>query len=75
MTGLQSQQQERVDEDEEGGGGSDGGIGADLEFAEAEQGFFVAEVEFDLPAPQVGLQDLLGRQRGVGTDQVRDSGS
>jgi PIN like domain len=27
--------------------------------AVTEQGFFVAEVEFDFPAPQVGLQNFL----------------
>ena len=70
MAVFQRQQQERVDENEERSGGAHGRIAADLRLAETEQGFFVAEVEFDFPAPQVGLQDLLGRQGGIAADQV-----
>ena len=56
---FQSQQQQCVDEHEESGGGAHGGIAADLGLPETQQSFFVAKIEFDLPAPQVGLQDLL----------------
>jgi len=61
MVIFQGQQQEGIDKNEERSGGSHGGIAADLRLAEAQQSFFVAEIEFDFPAPQVGLQDLLGR--------------
>jgi hypothetical protein len=70
MAVFQGQQQERVGENEERSRGAHGGIAAGLRLAEAQQGFFVAEVEFDLPAPQVGLQDLLRRHGGIATEQV-----
>ncbi len=70
MAVFQRQQQERVGENKERSRGSHGGIAADLGLPEAQQIFFVAEVEFDLPAPQVGLQDALGRQGAVAADQV-----
>jgi hypothetical protein len=61
MAIFQSQQQQRVDEHEKSGGGAHRGIAADLWLTEAQQSFFIAKIEFDLPAPQVGLQDLLRR--------------
>src|SRR5215469_8361022 len=70
MAVLQSQQQKRVSEDEEGGGRSHGSVAANLRLAKAEQSFFVAEVEFNLPAPKIRLQNLLGRQGRVGANQI-----
>jgi hypothetical protein len=48
MTVFQRQQQKRIDENEECSRGSHRGIAADLGLPEAQQSFFVAEVEFDL---------------------------
>ena len=70
MAVFQRQQQECVGENEERRRGSHGGIAANLRLPEAQQSFFVAEVEFDLPAPQIGLQDLLWRQGAIAADQV-----
>jgi len=61
MAIFQSQQQQRVDEHEESGGGAHGGTAAHLWLPEAQQSLFVAKIECDLPAPQVGLQDFLRR--------------
>jgi hypothetical protein len=61
MAIFQSQQQQCVDEHEESCGGAHGGIAAELWLPETQQSFFVAKVEFDLRASQVGLQDLLRR--------------
>src|SRR6516225_5441534 len=61
MTVFQSQQQKRVSENEEGGRRSHCSVAANLRLAEAEQCFFVAEIEFDFPAPKIGRQNLRGR--------------
>ena len=61
MAIFQGQQQKRVSENKEGSSSTHGTIAADLRLTEAQQSFFVAEVEFDLPAPKIGLQNLLGR--------------
>ncbi len=55
MAIFQRQEQNRVDENKEGSRGADSGIGADLGLSKAEQSLFVAEVELDLPAPEIGL--------------------
>jgi hypothetical protein len=48
MAVFQRQQQKRIDENEECSRGSHRRIAADLGLPEAQQSFFVAEVEFDL---------------------------
>src|SRR5260221_11959777 len=70
MAVFQRQQQKRIDENEECSRGSHRRIAADLGLPEAQQSFFVAEVEFDLPAPQIGLWALPWGKGAVGTDQV-----
>lgn len=67
---VQRQQQEGIQEDEERGGGAEGRAGPNLGFAETEQGLLIPEVDFDLPAPKIGLQDLLRGQVRIGADEV-----
>jgi len=62
-------EQERVGGDGAAGEVLHGWGGADLGVAEAEEGFLVAEVEFDVPAPQEGLDGLGQGSVGVGADQ------
>ena len=46
------------------------GVGiVDLCLADAQQGFLIAEVDFDVPAVEVMLQDWFGRPRGIGTNE------
>ena len=47
-----------------------GGGGADLGIADAQECFFVPEVDLDVPAPQVVLHDLGEVCFGVGADEV-----
>jgi hypothetical protein len=48
----------------------DSGRYADLSFAGAQQGFFLAEVQLDLPSPGIILNHLLKAQVGIGADQI-----
>jgi hypothetical protein len=57
---LGSEEQQGVSSDGEGGGGFDGAGAADLRLAHAEQGSFLAEMNFDVPAVNVGFDDELG---------------
>ncbi len=47
---LGSEEQQGVGGDGEGGGGFDGAGAADLRLAHAQQGFFLAEIDFDAPS-------------------------
>lgn len=67
---MGGQEKEGVGGGEESGDGFDGVRGADLRLVNAKEGFFVAEVEFDLPPPQIGLKEALQGERGIGADQV-----
>lgn len=40
-----------------------------MRLSDAQQGFFIAEVDLDIPAPDIGLKDLLEREVGVGADE------
>jgi len=55
-------QQHRIASDQKGRGAGDGSGIADLRLADAQQGLFVAEIDFDFPARHVS-GDQLGRRR------------
>jgi len=56
---VKCEQQQSINEDGEAGRGANGGFSADLWLAETKQSLLVAEIDFDLPAPQIRLKDLL----------------
>ena len=66
---LGGEEQQGVGSDAEGGGGFDGAGGADLGLAHAQQGFFLAEIDFDVPAVEVGFDDELGVEVGIGAEE------
>ncbi len=43
---------------------------ADLRLADADDLLLVAMIHFDVPAPQVILNELIERQVGIGADQI-----
>ena len=66
---LGSEEQQGVGSDGEGGGGFDGAGAADLRLAHAEQGFFLAEIDFDVPAVKVSFDDELGVEVFIGAEE------
>ena len=48
----------------------DGAVVSDLSLSDAEKGFFVAEVDLDVPAPDIGLNKLVDRRVRVSADQI-----
>ena len=71
---LGGEEQQGVGSDGEGGGGFDGAGGADLRLAHAEQGFFLAEIDFDVPAVEVSFDDELGVEVFIGAERERRDG-
>ena len=66
---LSGEEEEGVGGDAEGGGGFHRGGAADLGLADSEQSFLFAEVDLDTPAMQVGFDEALGVEEGVGAEQ------
>lgn len=48
----------------------DRGLSADLGLSDAEEGFFVSEVDFDVPSPEIELDDFFQVHVGCGANQV-----
>ena len=46
-------EQQSISEDHEAGRGANGGFSPDLWLAETKQSLLVAEIDFNLPAPQI----------------------
>ena len=63
-------QEDRVAGDGEGGNAFCGFGGADLSVADPDQLLLVAVVDFDVPAPEVGLDQILHGRVEVGADQI-----
>lgn len=47
-----------------------GGGGADVGVAGADEGFFLAEVDLDAPAPEVGLEEFFEAHVRIGAEEV-----
>jgi len=67
---LSGEKKEGVGGGEESGRGSDALGDADLRLFHAEEGFFVAEIEFDFPAVEEMLEDLFEGEVGIGTEEI-----
>ena len=66
---LGGEEQQGVRSHGEGGGGFDGTGAADLRLAHAEQGFFLTEIDFDVPALEVGFDNEPGVELFIGADE------
>lgn len=64
------QQEEGVGGDAESGDRLSGSRVSDLSLTDAEESFFIAEVDLDIPAPEVGLEELPGGEGGIGTYEI-----
>ena len=66
---LGGQEQQGVGGDAEGGGGFHRRGAADLGLADAQQSFLFAKVDLNTPAMQIGFDEKLGVEVGVGAEQ------
>ena len=67
---LSGNQQHAISGDGKGGRGFNGYSVSHLCLPHAEQRLFISEVHFDVPALEVGFDDLSGVQCGVSADEV-----
>jgi hypothetical protein len=68
---LGGQQQQGVGGHAKGRGGFDRAGGADLRLAQPEESFFFAEIDLDVPAPDIGLDDDLRVEVFIGAEEKR----